>query len=216
MLPEGIARFRRPQCRLTVWGTNVRVIAGVARGRKLQAPQQGVTRPTPSRVREALFSMLAPHLDGARVLDVCAGSGALGIEALSRGAKAATFVERDPRVAGVLRQNLEVLPPAVRAQAQLIVACALRTLDTLGTGGARFDVILCDAPFAAGLLPDVLARIAAHALLAHDGVVALEHHGKQAAPDAPDGLVCVRTRRYGEVALTTYTRYTPTLCAEAR
>jgi 16S rRNA (guanine966-N2)-methyltransferase len=129
----------------------VRVIAGRFRGRRLAAPPGRGTRPTSDRVREALFSILGP-LDGERVLDLYAGSGALGIEALSRGAERAVFVERDRRAVAVLRSNLAALglaePEAVVRQAD--VPAALRDARERGE---TYSLVLCDPPYrlAAGL-----------------------------------------------------------------
>ena len=96
----------------------MRVVAGLYRGRRLQAPPGRSTRPTSDRVREALFSILGPAVEGARVLDLFAGSGALGIEALSRGAAEAVFVESDPRAAAAIRGNLKTLDASGRVHAR--------------------------------------------------------------------------------------------------
>jgi 16S rRNA (guanine966-N2)-methyltransferase len=138
----------------------VRVVAGKHRGRRLTAPPGKDTRPTADRVREALFSILGP-MERLRVLDLFAGSGALGIEALSRGAQTVTFVESDRRAAEAIRANLE----AVGEDAELVVRDALRWLAEAPAGTA-FDLVLLDPPYdSAGRLatplserlPDVLA-----------------------------------------------------------
>jgi 16S rRNA (guanine966-N2)-methyltransferase len=125
----------------------VRVVAGAFKGRTLQAPRGGRTRPTQDRVREALFSILA-DVTGARVLDLFAGSGALGIEALSRGAAAATFVDCDPRAIAAIRRNLE----AVGAEASV----HRREVGSFlaGAGGARYDLFFADPPY------DAASRVA--------------------------------------------------------
>ena len=117
----------------------MRVVAGEFKGRRLHAPRGARTRPTADRVREALFSMLG-EVSGARVLDLYAGSGALGIEALSRGAGSATFVERDRRALAALRRNLE----AVGADAQVISRDAERFL---ARPEGTFDLVFCDPPY---------------------------------------------------------------------
>jgi len=121
----------------------MRVVAGAFKGRRLQAPRGSRTRPTADRVREALFSLLG-ELSGARVLDLYAGSGALGIEALSRGAAAATFVERDPRAVAALRRNLA----AVGSEAEVRRQDALRFL---GTAQGPFDLVFLDPPYDAAV-----------------------------------------------------------------
>jgi 16S rRNA (guanine966-N2)-methyltransferase len=117
----------------------VRVVAGEFKGRRLHAPRGARTRPTADRVREAIFSMLG-DVSGARVLDLYAGSGALGIEALSRGAESAVFVERDPGALAALRRNLD----AVGAGAEVRRQDALRFL---ARGEGTFDLVFCDPPY---------------------------------------------------------------------
>lgn len=182
----------------------MRVIAGVARGRKLAAPQHGNTRPTPDRVREALFSALAPRLIDARVLDLFAGSGALGIEALSRGARAATFVEHDKATAALLRRNLTVLPEALQQHARLLVNDATRAIDRLTQEKEPFDLVFVDPPYAADAYGAVLQAVASPNLLAPQGTVVLEHPRTRTPPAPAAGLVLARSRAYGSVCITSY------------
>jgi 16S rRNA (guanine966-N2)-methyltransferase len=124
----------------------MRVVAGEFRGRRLRMPKGARTRPTADRVREALFSMLG-DVSGARVLDLYAGSGALGLEALSRGADSAVFVERDARAAATVRANID----AVGANGELRRQDALGFLGSYaGTGGPPFDLVFCDPPYDCG------------------------------------------------------------------
>ncbi|GAA3103066.1 16S rRNA (guanine(966)-N(2))-methyltransferase RsmD [Pseudonocardia yunnanensis] len=176
-----------------------RVIAGVAGGRRLAVPAKG-TRPTSDRVREALFSALEndPGLDGAAVLDLCAGSGALGLEALSRGAAHALFVESDRRAATVLRRNVDALglPGAV--------VRAASAASVLGTAADRaYDVVLVDPPYD---VPDSevagwLAAAAAHGWLAEEATVVVERSARSGAFPWPEPLRGVRERHYGDTAL---------------
>jgi 16S rRNA (guanine966-N2)-methyltransferase len=184
-----------------------RIIAGAAGGRRLAVPPKG-TRPTSDRVREALFSALDndPGLDGAAVLDLCAGSGALGLEALSRGAAHALFVESDRRAAGVLRRNIEQLglPGAT------VLPAAAATV--LGAPADRpYDVVLADPPYD---VPDTevagwLAAAEAHGWLAADATVVVERAGRGGAFPWPTPLRAVRERRYGDTTLHTALRYGP-------
>jgi 16S rRNA (guanine966-N2)-methyltransferase len=136
----------------------MRVVAGEFRGRRLKAPPGRSTRPTSDRVREALFSILGPAvLDGARVLDLFAGSGALGIEALSRGAREAVFVESDARAAATIHANLDSLG----AHARVHRRDALAWLESAASGAEAFDVVFADPPYssagrAAGRLSELL------------------------------------------------------------
>lgn len=139
----------------------MRVVAGRLGGRRIQAPPGTQTRPTSDRVREALFSALGP-LDGARVLDLFAGSGALGIEALSRGAGAAVFVERERRALSTLRENLA----ALALDADIRPGDALRALRTARERGEAYDLVLVDPPYRlasslGGELSDILPGVLA-------------------------------------------------------
>jgi 16S rRNA (guanine966-N2)-methyltransferase len=182
----------------------VRVIAGIAKGRRLRAASG--TRPTADSVKEALFSTLGPRVAGGRVLDLYAGSGALGIEALSRGAETATFVERDPRAVSVIRTNLEATGFSGRAR---VVEAPVERFLASGPGGAwgpggpdwgAFDLVLADPPYAEDPVA-CLARLSGSALLARDVLVALEV-AAGSLPLAPaGGLVVQAVRRYGDSAI---------------
>jgi 16S rRNA (guanine966-N2)-methyltransferase len=186
-----------------------RIIAGVAGGRRLLVPPKG-TRPTSDRVREALFSALEndPGLAGAAVLDLCAGSGALGLEALSRGAAHALFVESDRRAAGVLRRNIEQLG---LPGATLVAASAGSVLA--GPAGRAYDLVLADPPYDVpdGEVAGWLAAAEAHGWLAEDAVVVVERAGRGGAFPWPASLQAVRERRYGDTTLHTALRYGPAL-----
>jgi 16S rRNA (guanine966-N2)-methyltransferase len=177
-----------------------RIIAGAAGGRRITVPTAG-TRPTSDRVREALFSALVadPGLDGAAVLDLCAGSGALGLEALSRGAAHALFVESDRRAAGVLRRNVAAvgLPgAAVRAGTAASVLA--------GPADRPYDVVLVDPPYATSdaEVARWLVTAHAHGWLADDAVVVVERPRGDAFPWPPP-FGGVRARRYGDTVLHT-------------
>ncbi|WP_214406724.1 16S rRNA (guanine(966)-N(2))-methyltransferase RsmD [Pseudonocardia lacus] len=176
-----------------------RIVAGVAGGRRLTVPPKG-TRPTSDRVREALFSALVadPGLDGAAVLDLCAGSGALGLEALSRGAAHALFVESDRRAADVLRRNVAAvgLPGAV-----VRVAPAAAVLGAPAERG--YDVVLVDPPYelADTEITGWLAAAARHGWLAEDAVVVVERRAARRPFEWPPPLAGARERRYGDTVL---------------
>ena len=149
-------------------GPRVRLIAGEWRGRVLAFPAEPGLRPTPDRVRETLFNWLGPWLAGARCLDLFAGSGALGFEALSRGAAAATLVERNPAAVAALRDNRERLG----AEA-LIVASGAQ--DYLAAQGPEaFDIVFLDPPYASGLLADALTMVLTQRILKPAGLVYIE------------------------------------------
>lgn len=171
----------------------LRIIAGRWRGRRIPFPVCAELRPTPDRVRETLFNWLAPVIQGAVCLDLYAGSGALGLEAASRGAAAVTLVETDPQAFGALER--------VRAElgaegAKLVQADAL---DYVGTTPARFDVVFVDPPFQAGLLQESCVRIAAAGILRPGARIYLERPAGQRPPELPDGWTLVREKRAGRV-----------------
>src|SRR5579875_3280457 len=174
-----------------------RIVGGVAKGRHLAVPPKG-TRPTSDRAREGLFNTLRAHLDveGARVLDLFAGTGAVGLEALSRGAVAATFVESDRGACEVLKRNVAAvgLPgAAVHRRAAAIY---------LTTSGADepFDLVFADPPYA---VPDeqlaaLLTALCEPGWLAKDALVVVERSARGAEPQWPDGIALVTSRRYGD------------------
>jgi len=176
-----------------------RIIAGRAGGRRLAVPPHG-TRPTSDRVREALFSALDndPGLDGVAVLDLCAGSGALGLEALSRGAAYATFVESDRRAAAVLRRNVADLglPGAVVYAAPVATVLA-------GQADRAHDVVLADPPYATAdtEIAGWLAIAVAHGWLAEGAVVVIERSVRSGPFPWPEPLRATRERHYGETVL---------------
>jgi len=176
----------------------MRVIAGRLGGRRLVAPQGQGTRPTSDRVREALFSALADVHD-ARVLDLYAGTGALGIEALSRGAASVTFVESARSALSALRDNLATLELA--ASTTVVAQPVARA--TLGLVGP-FDLVLADPPYAAvAEVPGAIAALRARGALARGGRIVVEHASRDAAP-ALAGATARPSRTYGDTMVTIY------------
>lgn len=178
----------------------MRIVAGRFGGRRLVAPKGDRTRPTADRAKEALFSILG-DLSGQVVLDLYAGTGAIGLEALSRGAAQAVFVERARPALLALEENLKAL--GLRApEAEVLRIEVARALPLLL--GRRFGLIYADPPYedAATALPVVLA--AAPAILAEAGTVIVEHRSKDPSPPAPPGLTLTQARRYGEATLAFY------------
>jgi 16S rRNA (guanine966-N2)-methyltransferase len=172
----------------------VRVIAGRYKGRRLKAPTWEGLRPTSDKLRETLFNILAPRIDGARVLDGFAGTGAVGIEALSRGAAHVTFVEQDPRAVALIEANLELC--GIRADYNVQrgdVVAALRS------PGVAFDLILLDPPY--DLHPVSPTLEAAAARLSAGGLLVLERATRR-EPDVPVPLTRVRDVKSGDSTLT--------------
>lgn len=188
----------------------MKITGGEFRGRPLQTPKSTRTRPTQSRLREALFSSLQTRLPEANVLDLFAGSGALAIEALSRGAAKATLVESAAPAIRAIRANLRAL--RLEGKATLIpkkIEALLKAGSNLEKH-APFDIILADPPYASGWETRLLEQAPWQTLLAEDGVLAIEwgsqHAKKNELPESPMHLVKVREKSYGETVLTTYER----------
>jgi 16S rRNA (guanine966-N2)-methyltransferase len=178
----------------------VRVIAGEFGGRRLAAPRGRSTRPTSDRVREALFMALEP-LEDLHVLDLFAGSGALGIEALSRGAARADFVEPDLAARRVLQENLDAL--AIAERARVWPLRLPRGLSTMKDVLASADVILADPPYGGDEARAIL-RALGEAGVKEGARVVVEHHAKDALPEREGRLVRGRARQYGETMVSTY------------
>jgi 16S rRNA (guanine(966)-N(2))-methyltransferase RsmD len=178
----------------------VRIIAGEFKGRRLHTPRGLTTRPTADQVRIALMDTLAPRLPGARLLDLFAGAGGVGLEALSRGAAHATFVEQDARAVAALRRNVETL--GVGARARVLALDALRALARLEAEGAHFDIVFLDPPYDTELTAAALTRLGAGRVAAPGAIVVAQHLTKHAPAAEIGALVAYRARRFGETTLT--------------
>jgi 16S rRNA (guanine(966)-N(2))-methyltransferase RsmD len=179
---------------------SLRVIAGSAKGRRLRSLPGIEVRPTLDRVRQAVFSSLGGRVVGAHFLDLFAGTGAVGIEALSRGAKQAVFVDSSKRCCRVLRQNLETC--GLTAGACVCQADWKAVLGTLGRSHGAFDIAYLDPPYDRYDEGPILAAVTE--LLAPDGQLLFEHLLRQAAPERAGTWQCVRTLRYGQTAISWY------------
>ena len=170
----------------------IRIIGGELRGRKLNFPDAKDLRPTPDRVRETLFNWLQEQIHGARCLDLFAGSGALGLEALSRGAAEVVFVERDGHVAQKLRENLDLLG---QKNGQCIQASAEQFLR----GSAEpFDIVFLDPPFKLDVLSSLCASLEAGGWLKDEFRLYMERPQRMAMPELPAGWEVLRETRAGE------------------
>jgi len=179
----------------------VRIIGGADRGRRLRAPRGMGTRPTADRMRVTLFDILGPSVAGARVLDLFAGTGAVGIEALSRGAARAVFVEKNRDALRALRANLAALRLG-RAEARVVAGDALAALPVLATSEAPFDLVFVDPPYAGELAERALVALAGSPLIVPGSRVVVQHSAR-ASLTPPAGLTAARPpRRFGDTALT--------------
>lgn len=179
----------------------MRVIAGTARGRPLKAPRGAAVRPTSDRVKETLFNVLMPRLAGARVLDLFAGSGGVGIEALSRGAALAVFVDQSAEHLRVVRDNLAVA--GLTDGARVVRRDAFQAVRELGARGQTFDLVFVDPPYETDLGRRILAALVQAGVLAPGGWLVWERHRKTPAPEvvSPPAAAAGALTRFRELAL---------------
>lgn len=182
----------------------MRVIGGTARGRRIQAPRGSRTRPTSDYLREVLFDLLGQQVPGRRFLDLYAGTGAVGIEALSRGAAKAVFIENDRPALAMLRRNLEA--SGFHDRGEVIPMKVAQFLRRTASGSRPFDLIFMDPPYHRHEAARALSLIALTAWLAPTGMVILERSTQSDPIPTPEGLVCVREVRHGNSILQLYQR----------
>ena len=187
----------------------MRIIAGKAKGRTLLAPKAKILRPTTDRVKESLFNILS--VEGKRVLDLFAGSGSVGLEAVSRGASRVILVESQRACADAIRTNIERCgflnmpleePAEGGGQDVEVIDCPVeRALRLLGHRGERFDVVFADPPYGRNLMDETLRLVRTQALMSQDGVLVVQHSAREEVPARREGYQIEDSRRYGETAL---------------
>jgi len=177
----------------------MRVIAGEAKGRKLRSVHSAEVRPSGDRLKEALFSSLGPRVVGAQVLDLYAGSGALGIEALSRGASRAVFVESDRKAVQMIELNLQATGLGPRAH--IAAMDAMRFADEWPPTSGPFDLVLIDPPYSLGLPSGVIEALISRGLLVGEPSIVCEASSRKLPLKPPAGLRITAEKRYGDSAL---------------
>ncbi|MCL4351150.1 MAG: 16S rRNA (guanine(966)-N(2))-methyltransferase RsmD [Firmicutes bacterium] len=190
-------------------GHAIRIVGGQAGGRRLVAPKGLATRPTGERVREALFNMLGVEVESATVLDLYAGSGALALEALSRGAASAWLIEPDYHARQAIKKNLAVLSPEMEVVVNAI--SAEQFMDHAIKMGQRFSLIFCDPPWKFGLDCKVIQTLSK--ITKPGGLVIVEHPASQETVAIP-GLVPQRRRQWGDTAVSWYRLETPQILSK--
>lgn len=178
----------------------MRVIAGALKGRRLVTPRGATTRPTADQVRIALMDTLGPWLPDARLLDLFAGAGGVGFEALSRGAAHATFVERDPRAIAALVENIRTL--GLEPRTSVVRGDVARQLERMAGEARQFQIVFLDPPYATDDGERVLEALGEGLLLAPDGFVIAQHLTKRRPAQEYGVLRAFRDRRFGETTLT--------------
>ncbi|HSE36858.1 MAG TPA: 16S rRNA (guanine(966)-N(2))-methyltransferase RsmD [Blastocatellia bacterium] len=180
----------------------MRVIGGIYRGRRLRAVGGLAVRPTSDRLRETLFNILAPRINGSRFLDICAGSGAVGIEALSRGAAAVTFIDRSRAACNAIEANLDAL--GIKGNVTSVNRDAASALKRLEQGSERFDVVFFDPPYASQIYDQVMKQLSSGFLTSGGAVVVVEHRAKTPPEPEYGKLRLFREVKQGESALAFY------------
>ncbi len=177
----------------------MRVITGSARGKKLITLEGNDVRPTSDMVKEAIFSIVQFELAGAKVLDLFAGSGQLGIEALSRGASLAVFVDSSTDSVKVVRENLKNTGLAQNSR-----VVAMDSFAYLGGCKDKFDIVFIDPPYSKDIIPQILPKVVEK--VNENGIIVCEHDKKDLLPEQAGDFCRFRTYSYGRIALTTYRR----------
>lgn len=178
------------------------MISGKAKGRPLKAVPGMGTRPTTDKVKEAIFSMIGPYFDGGAALDLFAGTGGLGIEALSRGMERAVFIDMEPRSIEVVRENLKACGLSERAEVYRNEAG--RALKALAKREARFDLVFLDPPYKLKTADKLMEDMHQLGLLERRAVVLVEHGSEHRYPEAFGPFRCRRLAEYGETAVAIY------------
>ena len=178
----------------------LKIIAGEYRGRILKTPEGKQVRPSSGLLRGVIFNVLGDLVSGKNVLDIYAGGGSLGIEALSRGAAMATMVEADRATAGLIRQNLEMLK--VQDKARVVIQDAL---DFVSSSGGKYDIVLADPPYQANVSSQILDTVSKHGLLAPGGILVIQHHRAEKIDGQTQGLSLWKCKKHGKSSVEFYT-----------
>lgn len=182
----------------------MRVIAGYARGIPLETIEESTTRPTVDRVKENLFNILTPYLRGSVVCDFFSGSGSLCIESLSRGAKKAYFVEKNPKAMECIKRNLD--KTKLMEGAELYLGGYEEAISWFNGQKISFDIIFVDPPHKSEYAKDLLFRIKDLDILAKDGIIVIEHHTKQIFNEQIENFFLFKRKKYGNTTLSFYSK----------
>lgn len=178
----------------------MRIIAGYAKGRKLKSPENQDIRPTSDRVKEAIFSMIAFYLPGKIVLDLFAGTGNLGLEALSRGAKFSVFVDNNREALKLVNQNIKLL--GYKDKTSVVFSDALKALDLFRKRNEKFDIVFIDPPYRQSLYGEIIQSIAENDIIDRSGILIIEHPADIKLKDEYEGLKKIKEKKYGNTSIT--------------
>lgn len=177
----------------------MRIISGTSKGRRLVTPKGPALRPTSDRVKESIFNILGGEVEGKFVLDLFAGTGNLGIEALSRGAKKAVFVEKGRQALRLIRRN--VIQIGLEGRVEIIPRDASRAIGILKWRGEIFDLIMMDPPYEKGLIKRTLTKLNSHPIYHVNSILIIEHDRREPLPSIPEGWNLIRERRMGDTVI---------------
>lgn len=180
----------------------MRVISGKARGLKLNPPKDQSVRPTTDRVKESLFNIINSYVMDSNVLDLFAGSGSLGIECLSRGAKHCVFSDLSKESIKIIQSNIK--KARVERDSTVINKDYKNAISDMGIKKAKFDIIMLDPPYYEGLFVDCIERIDDNNILSEDGIIVVEHDKKDELPDEIGNIVKTKEKKYGITVLSFY------------
>jgi 16S rRNA (guanine966-N2)-methyltransferase len=181
----------------------MRVIAGEHKGRRLKAVPGQNTRPTTDKVKESMFNIIGPYFEGGTALDLFAGTGSLGIEAISRGMEKAVFIDSDHKALSVIRENVTTL--GLKDQTEIFKNDAKRALDSLAARGTRFDLVFVDPPYKlTGLYEELITKMQSLELLNDRAVIVAEHTSDLELPEVIGKAVRWRLVTYGEIGIDFY------------
>jgi 16S rRNA (guanine966-N2)-methyltransferase len=177
----------------------MRIISGISKGRKLLPPKGKTLRPTSDRVKESIFNILGNEVKGKIVLDLFAGTGNLGIEALSRGAKRAVFVEEEKQALDLIKKNLSRC--GMESEADILPGDVERAIAVLKDRGQSFDLIVMDPPYEKGLIQRTLKKLSSIKIHHQESILVIEHNRREPLPDPIEGWEVVRQRKIGDTVL---------------
>jgi 16S rRNA (guanine966-N2)-methyltransferase len=177
----------------------MRIISGISKGRRLVPPKHRAIRPTSDRVKESIFNILGDEVKEKVVLDLFAGTGNLGIEALSRGAKKALFVEKGRQSIRLIQKNLAQCK--LEGQSEILAKDINRAIGVLNRRGESFDLILMDPPYEKGWIQKTLMKLNSHPIYHRDSILVIEHSRREPLPSIIDGWNLIRQQRVGDTLI---------------
>ncbi|MBA1333805.1 MAG: 16S rRNA (guanine(966)-N(2))-methyltransferase [Firmicutes bacterium] len=178
----------------------MRIIAGCLKGRKLKEPKGRNIRPTADRVKEAVFSIIAFDIQGKRVLDLFAGTGNLGLEALSRGANYSVFVDSSREALTLVKENIKLL--GLEDRSDVLFMDAFKSIEYLDRNRDKFDIIFIDPPYREGLYEDIIKKIAVSGIMNEECIVVIEHPSDMKLEKHPDDMKMYKQKKYGNTKIT--------------